>query len=298
MEKTKKVIPILFGGLGNQLFIYAAAKRLSMANDAELVLDDTSGFKRDFLYRRSYQLDKFNIKARKATLFERLEPFSRLGYLFLRYINSFKSFQSSNFIIQHGMHFDSRLLQKKVNNYLYLSGYWQSEDYFKDIENVIREELKITPPTDSLNLKMASKIKKTTSVAIHFRFFDNPEVNCSNNVEKSYYDNAICKMREFHKDAHYFIFSDQPDTIKENIPLSKNEYTIVNHNHVDESAVFDLWLMSQCDHFIIANSTFSWWGAWLSLNEEKIIFAPGVKLKEDKTSWGFLGLIPVDWIKI
>jgi hypothetical protein len=100
------------------------------------------------------------------------------------------------------------------------------------------------------------------------------------------------------QDAHYFIFSDRPFDTQRFLPLPKQRFTIVSHNQNDAMAYADLWLMSQCKHFIIANSTFSWWGAWLANNPVKIVIAPGFEKCDGKSHWGFEGLLPNSWIKI
>tara|TARA_B110000879_G_scaffold199548_1_gene272585 strand:+ start:3143 stop:4039 length:897 start_codon:yes stop_codon:yes gene_type:complete len=298
MYKKNKVIPIIFGGLGNQLFIYAAAKRLSILNNADLILDDKSGFVRDFQYKRSFQLDNFNINEKKLKIRKGFQFFSRVYRFLIRLINSKKSFNNSKYITQNGMDFEPRLMSKKIKNYLYLIGYWQSEDYFKDIEEIIRKDLVITPPFDRKNLETFKCIENLNSVAIHYRFFDNPDISSPNNATKSYYLSALKYMERVHPDAHYYVFSDKTDLIKDIIELPSSKYTVINHNNSDELAIYDLWLMQSCKHFIIANSTFSWWGAWLSSNKEKIVIAPGFTLKEDKTWWGFTRLIPDEWIKL
>jgi hypothetical protein len=103
---------------------------------------------------------------------------------------------------------------------------------------------------------------------------------------------------ECHKpDAHYFVFSDQPAAARAFIPLPDDRITLVSHNQGQENAYADLWLMTQCKHFIIANSTFSWWGAWLTESPGKMVITPGFKIIGDGrvTSWGFEGLIPSSW---
>mgnify|MGYP005681454951 CR=1 FL=1 len=109
-----KVIPRIKGGIGNQLFIFSAARRLSIVNDAELVLDHLSGFERDFKYKRHYQLGHFNIASRLATRSERLLPFSRARRLLLRYQSSFKDFNDRIHLDQEGLDFDDRLFVKLV----------------------------------------------------------------------------------------------------------------------------------------------------------------------------------------
>lgn len=171
---NRKIIPRIFGGLGNQLFCYAAARRLALVNNAELVLDDVSGFVRDHVYQRRYQLDHFNIPCRKATPAERLEPLSRLRRYLKRAMNRRRPFQERSYIQQVGIDFDPRLLAVKPRGTVYLEGYWQSEQYFKDVEPAIREELRIIPPKVEISLAMAERIRGCLVVTVHVRFFDAP----------------------------------------------------------------------------------------------------------------------------
>lgn len=300
-----KIIPRVFGGLGNQLFIYSAARRLALFNDAELVLDHISGFARDRVYQRHYQLDHFQIPCRKASSWERLEPFSRMRRYLLRRLNDRRPFEERSYLRQEGVDFDPRLLTLKPRRTLYFEGYWQSENYFKDVADQIRQDLTIIPPTDSANRTMAKHIGRHEAVAVHVRFFDEPELssaesgpmNNGNNTSGDYYHRAITEMEHRVPGAHYYLFSDRPDAARERIPLPDERITTVHHNQGDAMAYADLWLMSQCQHFIIANSTFSWWGAWLADNPRKTIIAPGFEKRDGKMWWGFKGLIPDWWIK-
>ena len=153
-----KVVTRIFGGLGNQLFAYAAARRLALANKAELVIDHISGFTYDSQYQRQYQLDHFAIPCSKATAAERLEPFSRIRRNLLRRWNARRPFEQRRYIQQQGIDFDPRLLTLRPSGTLYLEGYWQSEGYFKDVESQIREDLRIIPPKDDANQQMAVRI--------------------------------------------------------------------------------------------------------------------------------------------
>jgi len=292
-----KLIPRIFGGLGNQLFIYSAARRLALVNHAELVLDNVSGFAYDKVYQRHYHLDHFNIPCRKATAAERLEPFSRVRRNIMRKLNKRKPFEHRAYLEQEGIDFNPRLLHFNPQGTLYLEGYWQSEDYFKDVEKLIRQELQIKPPTDAANLTMVEQIRSCIGVAVHVRFFDKPKITV-NNAPSDYYNRAVEAMERMSPAAHYFIFSDQPDAARAYIPFSDARVTLVAHNQGDEHAYADLWLMTQCQHFIIANSTFSWWGAWLAANPAKRVIAPGFEMLQGKMSWGFKGLLPIEWIKL
>jgi hypothetical protein len=293
-----KIIARLFGGLGNQLFIYAAARRLALVNDTEVVLDDVSGFTHDVVYQRQYQLDHFSIPCRKATALERLEPFGRLRRKVLRNWNQRKPFEARAYLLQDGIDFDPSLLQFKPRGKVYMEGYWQSEKYFKDVEGTIRQDLEIKPPTDSANLDMADQIRSSLAVALHVRFFDEPYAEGINNAPGDYYIRAIETMERLVPLAHYFIFSDQPEAARARIPLPDARVTLVSHNQGDEHAYADLWLMTLCQHFVIANSTFSWWGAWLANNPSKQVIAPGFEMHEGKMWWGFDGLLPDQWIKL
>ncbi len=296
-----KVISRIIGGLGNQLFCYAAARRLAIVNNAELVVDHVSGFRYDTQYRRHYQLDHFMIPCRKATPSERLEPFSRLRRYILKQVNKRRPFEKRTYIMHEGIDFDPRLLNIRFRGTIYLEGYWQSEQYFKDVEPQIRQDLQIKPPMDGANLAMAEKIRGCTAVAVHVRFFDEIGRDISsggNNVPSSYYIRAIQTMEDLVRDAHYFIFSDRPEAARSLIPLSDDRITLISHNKGDDNAYADLWLMTQCQHFIIANSTFSWWGAWLAAFKDKVIIAPGFEKRSGKIAWGFEGIIPREWTKL
>jgi len=298
MNRRAIVIARIQGGLGNQLFSYAAARRLALNNRVELVLDDASGFRRDFCYGRHYQLDHFNIRCRKATFFERLEPFSRARRKLLLALNKRRHFKTRSYIKQECIDYDSRILDVSVKGVVYLEGYWQSERYFKDVEDIIRDDLSIIPPRDSLNRSVAKRIRSGTSIGVHVRFFDSDQYQGVNNLPSDYYDRAVSKIEADFPDAHYFIFSDQPEAARDCIPLSDDKVTLVSHNVGDDNAYADLWLMTLCDHFIIANSTFSWWGAWLGDGPGKIVIAPGYEVREGVAWWGFDGLIPENWIKL
>lgn len=293
-----RVVVRLMGGLGNQLFCYAAARRLALVNHAELVLDDVSGFDYDVVYQRHYQLDHFNITCRRATSAERLEPFSRVRRYLKRRWNQRLPFVQRAYLVQAGIDFDPCLLHFKPQSTVYLEGYWQSEDYFKDVETTIRQDLQIKPPTDAANLAMAEHIRNCTAVVVHVRFFDEPHASGINNAPSGYYTRAVEAMERLVPAAHYFIFSDQPKAARAHIPLPDARVTLVAHNQGDEHAYADLWLMTQCQHFITANSTFSWWGAWLAAHPGKHVIAPGFEMRQGKMWWGFKGLLPSEWIKL
>lgn len=293
-----KVIARIKGGLGNQLFCYAAARRMALINHAELVIDDVTGFIRDRQYRRKYALDRFTISAKKATAFERMEPFERYRRGLAKYIARRGPFHLRRYVEQEIEGFDERLLALKVRGSIYLDGYWQSENYFKDMEQTIREDLRIIPPTDALNQQIAQQIRGCNAVALHVRWFNAPNDISPNIISTDYYRQAISLIEEKIESPHYFLFSDDPEAAGAKLSLPTGRVTFVSHNRGDQNAYADLWLMTLCHHFIIANSTFSWWGAWLGESADKLVIAPGTKINASVTKWGFKGLIPSRWIEV
>lgn len=284
-----KVIARIKGGLGNQLFCYAAARRLALANNAELVIDDVTGFARDIQYRRKYMLDKFSITARKATPAERLEPFERYRRGLAMLLSRRKPFEKRPYLEQEGLNFDRRLLDLKVNGSLYLDGYWHSEDYFKDVEARLREDLRMTPPQDEQNRKLGAEIASGPSVALHVRSFSAGDSSAT--LAAEYYKRALEYTEAKLGQPRYFLFSEEPEAAMARLALPEGRVTAVSHNKGDEAACADLWLMSLCKHFVIANSTFSWWGAWLSGAPGKIVVAP-------KKGFANEDILPERWVKI
>jgi hypothetical protein len=294
-----KVIARIKGGLGNQLYCYAAAKRLAIKNNAELIIDDVSGFKRDYLYQRKYMLDCFKIPHRKATSNERLDPFERVKRGLRKKLQQRKIFENRNYIEQEFNEFDSRLLNLRISQDVYIDGLWQSEKYFSDAEKEIRSDLEMKLPLDQKNLSIIKKIKEKNSVALHIRWFEKNATNSNMNVQLKYYQIALDKMETLLTEPYYFIFSDNPEKAKASIKLPDGRFEFITHNNEEENAILDFWLMQQCDNFIIANSTFSWWAAWLSKNDKKVVFFP--RLQHDKKNqwcWDYEGQMPNGWHSI
>lgn len=300
---SKKLITRIKGGLGNQLFCYAAAKRLALVNDAELIIDDVSGFLYDKLYKRSYQLDHFSIPHRKAIPAERFEPFSKIRRAVFQRFSELKPFEKQRYLIQKGVQFDCRILTLRLQKgTTYFDGFAQSESYFSDISQVIKSDLKITAPTDRLNQIVSVEILKAdNAVAVHFRWFDQDNLLSASNTSMDYYKRAIDLVLSRVDNPHLFIFSDRPDFAKNKLGafFLNTKITYVTHNDSAEMAYADFWLMSKCRHFIVANSTFSWWAAWLGeRTHESIVISPKlfVDPMSNPTAWGFDKLIPERWL--
>jgi hypothetical protein len=185
-----------------------------------------------------------------------------------------------------------------VSGDVYLEGYWGSEKYFKDIEAIIRRELTVKTEPSPINRAMAEHICQAPAVSIHIRrgdFISNPITQKFHGVcSLEYYSKAADMIAGMVERPHFFVFSDDPQWAQDNLKL---EYpiTFVTHNSMDEDYE-DLRLMSLCKYHIIANSTFSWWGAWLSRASDKIVYAPRYWLND--SSLNTSDVIPNGWIKI
>ncbi len=297
-----KVIVRLKGGLGNQLFCYATARRLAWANDAELVLDAVTGFKYDHLYRRTYALGAFRVPVRLATPGEQMEPFGRIRRLIARKFSESKPLAQRRYIQQVGVDFDPGIVSLRLQEgTTYFDAFGQSERYFADIRAQLAQDLVMMDPTDQDNLAMAAQIESTESVALHVRWFDAGDAVHSSNISQAYYAQALSLLLARIPKAHFFLFSDRPEkAVMLLAPLMGNRpFTLVEHNVKGGNAQADFWLMRQCRHFIIGNSTFAWWAAWLGEQHHSgaQVFAPSrnVDPEHSVTAWGFSGLLPERW---
>ena len=268
------VIVQLIGGLGNQMFQYAMAKRLAVLKDTLLKFDIT-------LFKnygdRQYDLGCFNIKENFASQEEicRLRgPYNKkIPWKTFKLINRAKPVHMRSYFKEKQFNFDPEVF--KVSGDVYVEGYWQSEKYFKDIKHTIREDLQFKTEPDPANKEMADLILNLNSVSVHIRrgdYVSDPEVKkVHGTCSMDYYNNAVENMLEKIKNPHFFVFSDDPAWVLKNLKIN-HPITFINKN--SGKAFEDLRLISYCRHHIIANSSFSWWGAWLSKNPHKIVIAP------------------------
>ena len=288
------VIARVFGGLGNQLFIYAMARRLALKNSVPLKLDIHSGFKWDISYKRKYLLHQFNIQAEIASRSESFAiPGGRIQRFILREINKFIPLKHRFYIKEKKNNFDPIISHLPVRRRIYLDGYWQSEKYFKDIGDVIRKDLEIVVGFDKTTLLESEMILSKNAICVGTRRFQEGTIAYDHPIlGMKYYQTAIEIMARKIPNAHFFVFSDNPEWVSANFKI-KYPITIIKSKLSDEKAYEDLWLMSLCNHFIISQSSYHWWGAWLSKNPDKIVIAPDPKLV--KTSEDY---IPDDWTKI
>ena len=269
------IITKLMGGLGNQMFQYAAGRAVAHRANMPLKLDITYFEKFKF---RSYQLNCFNIQENFASTkdIERFIPRRRQIIAFANYKIRAKllPWHKQRLIRQRGFLYDPDIT--RINGSVYLDGYWQSEKYFKDISEIIRREFTIKHKPNDINSQMLAKIDNVNSVSIHIRrgdYVTNLKINHTHEVlSLDYYISALNLISKKVKDLYVFVFSDDIEWVKENLNTTL-PINFIDYNKGDKDFE-DLRLISRCKHHIIANSSFSWWGAWLSEYPKKIVIAP------------------------
>ena len=259
------IIIEMCGGLGNQMFQYALYTKLKMLGK-EVKLDLTSFKSRHAL--RKFELDIFNVdydiatgrdirKYKKTGLLSRLSCTKNDENIYKENLD--EGFQPVVFS------FDDK----------YLQGYWQCEKYFEDIKDVLLKKFTCPRYDEKKFNEILLQVTKTESVSLHIRRGDylweqNAKVY-GNICTLNYYKNAISYMRREINNAVFFLFTNDIEWVKDNI--YEEGMTIVDCN-TKERDYLDMFLMSQCKHNIIANSSFSWWGAWLNTNADKKVIAP------------------------
>ena len=286
------IIIKLKGGLGNQMFQYAFGRKLSLKLPTELALDinedtEIKGLRGDLV--RPFLLNRFDIKAHVATLEEVAKlrkPFSLYLAKIFRKLGKYNHYK-----------FDPKAFEIKDNTYL--EGFWwQSEQYFKDIRPQLLEDFTLVKDLGTDAEKIAESIRQAqSSVSVHIRrgdYANNPVTLAYHGLAPmEYYEQAIKIIQEKRPHSIFYIFSDDIEWLKANFPLPPLSQ-IVSDKNIPEYE--ELALMSLCKDHIIANSSFSWWGAWLSKNDEKIVIAPQQWIADKTVDTD--DVCPKEWIRV
>ena len=288
------IIVRLSGGLGNQMFQYAAGLSLAIARKSKLYLD-ISWFQKISAEttKRAYRLDVLAISAdiAKTTQIGSLAAPSAIRRLFDRR----KPYFQKNIYHEPHFHYDPNF--PKASSDVILDGHWQSEAYFKGISRNIRQDFAIAAPMLPDTAAVAQRTSSSNSVSLHVRrgdYVKDPKTfTYHGTCEPDYYRKAIAHLKERIGEMEIFVFSDDIDWVKENI---RSEFPMTFVNHPGRQDYEDLYLMSLCRHNIIANSSFSWWGAWLNPNPEKVVIAPSRWF--NKSDADTRDLLPAEWIKL
>jgi len=292
------IIVKLMGGLGNQMFQYAAARSLALRHGTALKLDlsflegnqagDTA---------RTYKLDCFCIAAERASRREARTMSGRSNaFLATTFARLFQK-KAADLADYHekSFHFDLQLLTQPDN--VYVEGYWQSELYFVDISEIIRQDFTLRTPLTDKNRELADEIRAVNSVSLHVRRGDYvlcEKIRAKHGISSlEYYMRAEDRVAQTQERPHFFVFSDDPKWVADNLKL-RHPARYVSHN--GSMAHEDLILMSLCRHHVIANSSFSWWGAWLSTGTDKLVIAPDRWFNDPSINTS--DLIPSDWQRL
>ncbi len=284
------IIIKLNGGLGNQLFQYSLGRKLSIKNNDIFKLD-LSGLEKN--KDRRYSLGNFNIIENFATDKD-IKKIKKNG--FRNMIDRLKPYYKRSIIKYKGYDFDPNILKLAGN--FYLDGYWQSEKYFKDIENILRKEITLKEPLSDKHLELTGHIKSSNSVSVHIRrgdYVTNKKFSSVYNLlNEKYYQEAVEFIAGKINDPRFFIFSDDINWAKQNLNIPYPKIFVSGENGAKDYE--ELILMSLCKHNIIANSSFSWWGAWLNQNPHKIVISPSRWF--NNKDGNIKDLIPENWVKL
>lgn len=303
-EHRIRYVVKLWGGLGNQMFQYAFGQSLAKQSDGKVAYD-TSWFEEmrslDWKHtvERRYGLSVFNASVCFATSVqiaeccrEGLVRYSRLPGEIRKWFKIPKYKVSSGKILESRENvYDETLLEAK--SFGYYEGYYQTEKYFKMIRSQLLEAFSLADPLNQENQLMLKQIREHNAISLHVRRGDYVQLADIYGVcSSAYYKNAVEYMLSHVQNPHFFIFSDDTEWVRDHLKLDI-DCTIVDIND-EKTAHWDLELMKNCQHHIIANSSFSWWGAWLNVNPEKIVLTPQRWFADGRAT----DVICEDWVPI
>lgn len=288
------IIVRLKGGMGNQLFQYALGRALALKNNTTLGLD-VSFYDNPGLPVRTYDLDLFNIDAK---ILSRKEiPFFRRSYgkgLIGRIIAKIRTRILPSVGTEHGFEFNKKIFSAGPN--LYLDGYWQNPAYFEEYKDSIQKDFEIIAPLLPQIVALRKEIESRVSVCMHVRRGDYVGNTMHDVVTPEYYKTALEILKtKVPTIDHVYMFSDDPGWCKQtfqfDIPV-----TFVGEEYAGERAIGHFALMQSCKHFIIPNSSFSWWAAWLGTNSHKVVIAPKQWFGDSRIDTS--NRTPKEWIRI
>lgn len=282
------VIAHIIGGVGNQLFQYAAARRIAEQYNVPLKLD-VSAFQSYTL--RGFELDKFNVRFEIATETEinMLRPAGNLAKA-LQYL---RPKRMRTYHRERSYSYDTSFANIGPN--VYIKGYFQSEKYFSPVANLIKKEFAIKDGYIKAVHGLAEELRQPGSVAVHIRRGDyaDPEILRVHGIlPVEYYTAAIQYIRDRVSAARFYFFSNDIEWTKQNLAVDSATYVSGFHtkDHFE-----DFYLMSQCNHNIVANSSYSWWTGWLNDHTDKIVIAPKNWFVEQKNNYD---RTPDSWVRI
>ncbi len=286
------IVSRIYGGLGNQMFQYAAARQLATTLGTDLVLD-TTPFQTYRLH--AYSLDRFPLQATELSVeLQGLRPPRFGGSIWKRLLRS--GGPVLKLVREKGLAYQSRINESPDNSYLV--GYWQSERYFADIRSLLLSEFSLAEQAVGRDAEIIQQMQSVTSVAVHVRrgdYVSNASTNLVHGTcDADYYLRSVKFLAEKFGPLELFVFSDDPAWCRDNLRLG-HPTVFVDHNDAMRNCE-DLRVMNHARHFVIANSSFSWWGAWLSQSEGKVVCAPTRWFRTTKND--DKDIVPESWNRI
>lgn len=292
------IITYIQGGLGNQMFQYAAGRALSKHYGVPLLLEK-SWFANTpkGSTPREFQLSLFKLPASDQIKSKNSLLTGKLGRIAQR-INPFKPYTICE---SQGFQFDPKLflLEGALNKDIHMVGYWQSYKYINEIRSILQDEFQTKNPLSNHYAVYLEQIKRTDSTMLHIRRGDYIHLRSAYEFHKpleiDYYLNAIDTMLLKNPEMHFFVFSDDLEWAKAMLPKTLN-ITYVENTGKPDAAVQELQLMTHCNHYIIANSSLSWWGAWLKKDTTGTVLAPNRWIRD--AALNLSDLLPAEWIRL
>jgi hypothetical protein len=285
----------LMGGLGNQMFQYALGLALSKQLNTKFIVDDSILLNRSNLKAnsviRDLDLDIFNLDYT-----DRFTGNCTLKHSFLiRNLNKILPYRFKNYFVEKHYHYDKDI-NLLSNKNIVLEGYWQSHKYFDSIKNEIFDSFSFKSEFINKNDTVLNDILSTNSVCLNVRRGDFLNDTLLGFKDVDFFVKATNFLEsKIDSELHYFIFSDDISWCQENLNFL-NTFTVVDHSHKGHKFANYLFLMSSCKHFIIPNSTFAWWAAWLSKNAGKIVISPADWFNDSSIDTN--DLIPSSWFRV
>jgi hypothetical protein len=288
----------LQGGLGNQLFQYATARAAAHKRRCSVLLDQSWFTKaHKDVTPREFLLSKLQIKGILTSPDLTMRKPKWLRKIFQRVWPTSTYFYSEKFHYK----FDSQLERSPTfaTQNLYLMGYWQSYRYFEAIREILQAEITPKTPLDAHYQNYLKQIQASSSAMVHIRRGDYVHLASASKVHGfiglNYYRQGMAALLNKAPDIHFYVFSDDLLWASENLPY-QDRITYVQSHESSDAVVQELELMTYCQHHLIANSSLSWWAAWLGKNPNSIVICPSHWTNDLTMNWD--DLLPAHWIRI
>lgn len=285
------VIARLAGGLGNQLFMYAFNKAIAERNGVPMKLDVEGGFIRDRTYKRTFLLDQILPPVQPASRWEsRLFPLGHTLRKLDRKINTLLPLEKRYYIQERTQAFDADIYNLKIVRPTAFNGYWQSPRYFDDLNPGMSELIRFPEHLTAPLHEELDLIRSTNAVCLAIRRYEEVPKPKHHILQLDYFEQAMARIEQTVDNPHYFVFAQDMDWARSNIK-SRHPVTFAVEKDPHAGVIQDLFLMTQCKHYILSNSSLHWWAAWLSQPSTKVVIAPA-------KGWPNLDILPAHWLQI